>query len=112
MKFETNDLLSKWGFGDGGMLTNLLLDNNHSLSLSHHILRCIAREHILPFLDQTVEVEDSCKMHNPIRAISVDGSEIDCGKSSILLTPKYIEVSDQVILKMIDTLEVDNVTEE
>lgn len=111
MKFETNDLLSKWGFGDGNMLTDLLLDNHYSLSLSANLLRMIAREHILPGLDQVVQVEDSCEMHNPIRAISVDGSQVDCNKNNLLLTPKYIQVSDHVILEMINALEIDNITE-
>jgi hypothetical protein len=112
MKFETNDLLSKWGFGDGAILTNLLLDNQHPLSLSPHLLRFIARNHILPRLEQIVKVEDSCKMHNPIRAISVDGIEVDCSKNSLLLKPKYIEISDHIILEIIDSLEMDNGTEE
>lgn len=104
MQFETNDLLSKWGFGDGCILDNLLLDNNHSLSLSAPLLRHITREHILPFLNQTVVVENSCKMHNPIRAISVDGINTDCKSNIPPLTPKYIVLSEELILTNITSL--------
>jgi hypothetical protein len=109
MQFETNDLLSKWGFGDGCILDNLLLDNNHPLSLSAPLLRHIARENILPHLNQVVTVEDSCKMHNPIRAISVDGTDVDCKNNTLLLTPKIIEISEELILAKIASLDFNKI---
>ena len=76
------DLVSKWGFNDGDMPENLL-DHLDDLGISygktewHPILRRLVREHLLPKIPQQVEVYDIETIHNPIRASSVDGREVD-----------------------------------
>jgi hypothetical protein len=104
MRFYTSSLLTKFGFEDGDQLTNILLDNGFELQNSEYLLRRIVRERILPVLDQKVEVQD-IGMHNPIRAVSIDGINIDTNinnsQHSLALSPKYIDVDNEDIFEMI-----------
>lgn len=118
MKFPTSGLLSKWGFGDGDMLDDLLWDNgffDHEIDASipdddfdtigfaHRVLIRVVREHVLPAIEQDVEAQDIHTIHNPIRAKTVNGEawgqrmyEPVAGGGA--LTPELVEVPDEVIL--------------
>lgn len=92
-------LLSKFGFNDGDEPDNvadwLEADGIAYMDVAWRpALQLLVREHLLPKLDQVVEVYDIETNHNPIRAESVDGVKIDCyaNNSGIVLTPECIEV--------------------
>jgi hypothetical protein len=95
-------LLSKWGFSDGDVLDDPLWDEadrrgddprGHD---EHAVLIRAVREYLLPRLDQSVEVETTSTIHNPIRATKVDGVEVEVDGNSdyddIHLTPEWVEV--------------------
>lgn len=100
LMLSSHCLLSKWGFGDGD-LPDHLWDYMDELGWDgagvdwHPALRLLVRRHLLPVLDQQVEVYDIETSHNPIRVESVDGVEIDCHESNkhITLTPEHVVVS-------------------
>lgn len=79
----SEDLLSKWGFWDGDILNEVLWDRAleegvKPMGGDHHaVLVRAVREYLLPVLDQDVEVYEIVTSHNPIRASSVDGVEVD-----------------------------------
>lgn len=100
MRFYTDSLLSKWGFGDGDMLDDLLFDNG--LPYGHDVLIRVVRNKILPVIQQNVEVYEISTNHNPIRAKAVDGIEVDDYNynPNIKLTPEYVDVPDSEILEL------------
>lgn len=73
-------LLSKWGFNDGdepdALLDHLGRDDYLPGDTWHRILRRLVREHLVPELQQDVEVVDVDTNHNPIRARTVDGVDV------------------------------------
>ncbi len=102
MRFSTDSLLSKWGFGDGDMLEDLMWDNDLRDVDEHEVLIKVVKTLLLPKIDQNVEVYEVSCIHNPIRARTVDGVEIDNYKidHGNLLTPEFIEIDDDVIIKI------------
>jgi len=113
MKIDPNGLLSKWGFGDGDMLDDLLYENGYEDAwkddadkeeghwFDHRILVRVIEEHVVPKLDQVVETFTVWGIHNPIRADNIDGIKFTNwyrGEVSQRLTPSMIEVTDDVIL--------------
>ena len=100
MRFYTRDLLSKWGFGDGDMLDDLLLNND--ITPNPKILIRVVREEVLPKIDQHMDLYQFSTSHNPIRAEKVNGVEVDHYNPSLSmkLTPEYVDVPDDVILEI------------
>lgn len=72
-------LLSKWGFGDGDCLDDVLYDwaDENGIPYSrlndHAVLIRLVREYVLPALDQQVVAYTISTIHNPIRAKAIDG---------------------------------------
>lgn len=100
MRFYTEGLLSKWGFEDGDILNELLLDNG--IEPKHSILVRAVRDKVLPLIQQKVVVFDIETSHNPIRARTVDGVEVDhYNDNDIALVPEYVDVPNDVILKLV-----------
>jgi hypothetical protein len=114
--FHTEGLLSKWGFEDGDMLDDLLWDCGYRgtderaildpvdeigpiYGFAHVVLIVTVVAHVLPAIDQVVDVYTIGTIHNPIRARTVDGVAIDeiDGEYDGLLTPATVEVPDHVI---------------
>ncbi len=102
-------LLSKFGFSDGDMPDDLedWLEDRLGIDGArevpwHTVLEALVREHLLPVLDQTVEVVSIETNHNPIRAITVDGVDVidfwygDPGRPE--LTPDCVTVSYETVL--------------
>ncbi len=107
MRFYTSGLLSKWGFGDGDMLDEMLWDAGIYLDDSHTLLIRIVRELVLPRIEQKVEVFEIGTIHNPIRADTVNGKRVDhCADDPGVppLTPEFIEVPEEVILNLARSL--------
>lgn len=98
----SSGLLSKWGFNDGDIPDQIC----DALELAHDepwptswraVLVDLVRRHVLPKLDQQVEVVEIVTNHNPIRATVVDGIDVracwtDSDHPQPHLTPEQIEV--------------------
>jgi hypothetical protein len=74
-------LLSKWGFDDGS-LPDGYLDWLDDQGLDYpdddtEILRTLVRTRLVPALDQRVELVEIETSHNPIRATTVDGVDVE-----------------------------------
>jgi hypothetical protein len=103
MRFYTEGLLSKWGFNDGDILDDLLYDHFGTFDEDpHELLIKVVRVHILPKLEQMVEVHEINTIHNPIRATSVNGVKINVyeGIHGVSLTPEYVDIDDQHIVNL------------
>lgn len=96
----SSSLLSKYGFNDGDT-PEQLQDHLDSLGQPYPddwraVLVHLVRTRLLPVLDQQVEVEVLCTNHNPIRAVTVDGLNVeDChmgDQPEPDLTPDSVEV--------------------
>lgn len=107
MILYSRDLLSKWGFNDsatpGEWRDYLNPPDAPRLDVTPFPLIQVVRRYMLPVLDQEVEVEEIETSHNPIRARSVDGLNVEhlwSGEHSLtdgqdsrgILTPKSVEV--------------------
>ena len=104
IRFYTSGLLSKWGFDDGELLIDLLLDHGFTGSRGQVLAETVI-QHVIPVLDQKeielIKVHDwnwSC--HNPIRAERVNGVEVDDleYKPNPTLTPEFIDIEEEAIL--------------
>jgi hypothetical protein len=107
-------LLSKWGFGDGDE-PDAWMDycDEHGIDWTriewHPILVRLVRTHLLPAIDQRVEVVEIETIHNPIRAETVDGVDVtdhwyDSSGSGPALTPECVEVPFGEVLKIAQEL--------
>lgn len=103
-------LLSKWGFNDGDE-PDWLLDILDARGIEHPddwhaILRRLVREDLLPALDQRVEVVDIDTIHNPIRAVTVDGVDVEDrwreDDPGVSLTPESVDVPVERVLGLIE----------
>lgn len=98
MRFYPNSLLSKWGFHDGDILDDIAWDNK--IEVDHDALIRIVKKYVIPKIKNKIKVFEIGTIHNPIRAESVDGKDIDCyNGSDIKLDPEYVDVEDSIILK-------------
>jgi hypothetical protein len=105
-----DDLLSKWGFNDGDE-PEALLDLMDERGMPYPTidqwtatLRRLVREHLLPALDQQVEVVDIETSHNPVRARTVDGVDIEDRRRTgpaIRLTPEAVSVRIEDVLRIL-----------
>ena len=100
VEFFTEDLLHKFGFGDGDMLYDLV--EEHDLGVDDRdLLVAVVEALVVPRLDQSVETYTLGTLHNPIRAHTVDGEEADIGST---LTPEFVEVPVADIIRVARTL--------
>tara|TARA_R110000782_G_C14513166_1_gene380162 strand:- start:106 stop:486 length:381 start_codon:yes stop_codon:yes gene_type:complete len=71
-----NDLLSKWGFGDGDRLKDYVFEELDTYDFEfncHKALEELVKRYLLPKLDKKVEIFFISGMHNPVRAEMIDG---------------------------------------
>lgn len=114
MTFYTTSLLSKWGFNDGDILDEFAADydielpnySQESYPRAHQALIEVVKEHILPTLDQKVEVVCISCIHNPIRAERVDDLSVEdfwpiAYLPERIITPATVEVPDEVVLSIV-----------
>ena len=103
----SDDLLSKWGFGDGDMFDDLCwaLEQAEGIDVDgQDVLKAAVRRWMLPRLRQRVEVVEIETIHNPIRASTVDGESVEhfwyeVGGGN--LEPRTIEVPTADIVDMV-----------
>lgn len=106
---HSESLLSKYGFNDGDE-PDAWLDWCDEQGIGyddadwdwHATLRRLVREHLLPKLDQHVDVYDIDTIHNPIRASTVDGVEVDDMRPEAgpQLTPDSVGVPYSEVLRI------------
>ena len=104
----SDGLLSKWGFGDGDAPDHFLdYCDEHDIPYPpwRPLLKRIVREYLLPALDQAVEVVTIGTNHNPVRAATVDGRDVqgewyDDGADRTRLTPESVSVPFSAIFAM------------
>jgi hypothetical protein len=76
-------LTSKWGFSDGDLLGDWIFDNAYELQDqvdSHDVLIDLVRAYLIPELaahGHVVELDQFITIHNPLRARTINGVEID-----------------------------------
>jgi len=94
--FYPDDLCSKFGFGDGDMLYELIQE--HDLGVDHQeLLIAVIERLVVPQLDVVVETYTLPSIHNPIRAATIDGEKAD----------PYDFISDEIIrIPVADIIEV------
>lgn len=71
-----NDLLSKWGFGDGDRLSDFMYENSSKFEYkvnSHKLLEELVKRYLLPRLKDKVEIFYISTIHNPVRAEMING---------------------------------------
>lgn len=124
----TDGLLSKWGFDDGDPFDPVYewFHEQHGDSLMNHcdcptfdlgvddreLLVELVKRHVLPVLDQRLEVEVIGTIHNPIRACSIDGvpvpDEVHYGQmeAPAAITPDALAVSYEQIVALAAELAV------
>lgn len=100
VEFYSEDLLQKFGFGDGDMLYDLV--EEHGLGVDHQdLLAAVVERLVVPRLDQAVETYVIGPSHNPIRADTIDGAKADIDST---LTPEVVEVLVADIIRIARTL--------
>lgn len=111
MRLYSDGLLSKWGFGDGGVIRQQLLAPSGLWwikEFEHHVLRELVRTRLLPVIEQKVEVCEITTSHNPIRAVTVDGATVDLyadDEDQPVLTPEFVDIPDEEVLQVAAELE-------
>lgn len=71
-----DDLLSKWGFGDGDRLGEFIYEEMNVYDFEyneHKLLEELVKRYLLPKLDKKVEIYFISTIHNPVRAEYIDG---------------------------------------
>lgn len=122
LTLRSSGLMSKWGFNDGDMpeeVGDQIADRfdpwseeydrryRAALGVWHDVLRGLVRDYLLPALDQKVEVYDIDTNHNPIRAESVDGVNVesvhrDPKRAEGWLTPESVAVPMGEVMRRLD----------
>lgn len=97
MRFNTTDLLSKYGFDDGDMLNDFIVERGERVDFKTFLCEVVT-QCVHPLITQKVVLGDwrySITPHNPIRAHSVDGVEVDGPDFDHFqtLTPEFVDVS-------------------
>lgn len=105
----TAGLFSKWGFGDGDILSDFMYDTDNLYRVNEHkLLFRLVRKFVLPVLNYKVEVCYVKTIHNPVRAEMVDGEdysnwyEDDHWDKDI--EPKRIDISYDDALEEVNSL--------
>lgn len=103
----SSSLLSKWGFNDGDTpepWIDWCEANGVDSSEVRFPLVALVREHLVPVIEQTIEVVQIGTSHNPIRAQRVDGvdmSDVWYGRAPLPgLTPEYVNVPMTEVLRL------------
>jgi len=78
--FETKDLLSKWGFDDGGLLDDIIEKYFGYLLCNQKVLSAIIKRFVIPYIKDDIEVSYKVSIsHNPVRISKINGIDIsDC----------------------------------
>jgi len=103
---HADDLLSKWGFSDGDVLSDWVFDTLGRYDFeyeNHKVLEELVKRFLLPELQKKVEISFISTIHNPVRAEMIDGeyytnhyNHDDDG----LLGDVSVEITEEVFLKV------------
>jgi hypothetical protein len=109
----SDGLLSKWGFNDGDAPDEWLdwcddhgIDHSALPSWRDYILPALVRRFLVTALTQDVQLVSISTIHNPIRAETVDGINVEewwrksAGAGAPQLTPEYVAVTLGQILEV------------
>lgn len=109
---DAEDLLSKWGFGDGDVIHDIWWDwfgedINHSQR--DDILYAIIMEYLVPAMSKAgleVEIFKIDTNHNPVRASHVNGVEIESHTDDRydFDPPVTVEVSAHQIYELVNAM--------
>lgn len=112
VQFNSDCLLSKWGFGDGDML-DWLYAHNEQYDPHATLIECVERK-LLPALKQKVELRVIMCIHNPCRAGTVDGVDVSglwydsSRKLDEPLSPEWIVMSGVEILEIAEEIRLNS----
>lgn len=98
MEFRTEDLYSKYGFDDGGLLIDFLEEHGIADIGSQEALFQVVKELVVPMITPPVEVVRWHSSHNPIRVR--DDEEYE-GPSAHEIYPKVVKVADSDVLALL-----------
>lgn len=81
---DAEELLSKWGFSDGDILSNWWWDFNNDdppfLEEEHDVLFSLVETYLVPVIKEAgreIEIYRIHTNHNPVRASTLDGVNVD-----------------------------------
>ena len=112
VEVPTDGLLSKWGFDDGDLFDDVVTQWEHATGRAgdrHQVLVAAVRRWVLPVLRQRVEEEVVTTIHNPIRAVKVDGVPVggalwDPDQTEFSLSPRFVRVPLSTVWALTDAL--------
>ncbi|WP_420631950.1 hypothetical protein [Candidatus Leptofilum sp.] len=106
--FETDHLLSKWGFADGTLLDDLLRQNGYDhvaesseewYEFSRRVLCEVVEIFVCTKIHNAIKPYRMATSHNPIRIYEVDGRHVSEWEELPTLQPLTIFVPKDVILE-------------
>ncbi len=108
IEFETDHLLSKWGFADGELLDNLLRENGYAhldiasdewTEFSRRVLCEVVELFVCTQIHSAIKPYRMLTSHNPIRVYEVDGRHVTDWPEPPTLQPLTVAVPKTVILE-------------
>jgi hypothetical protein len=106
--FDTDHLLTKWGFADGLLLEHFLLENGFGhmdqetdewYEFSRRVLCEVVERFVLPEIENDIKPYRVSSSHNPIRLYEVDGCHMSDIVDSSILRPREVQVSKSTVLE-------------
>jgi hypothetical protein len=110
IEFESDHLLSKWGFDDGDLLIPVLKnggfpeiddDNDFWIHFNRLVLCEVVECFVCTQIDNQIKPYRCSTSHNPIRVYEIDGkhvSELKLSASNLILQPFSVSVTESQIL--------------
>ena len=108
IEFETDHLLSKWGFADGTLLDELLRENGYThldeaseewYEFSRRALCEVVELFVCTQIRNAIKPYRMLTSHNPIRVYEVDGRHVSDWPEPPTLQPFTVAVPKDVILE-------------
>lgn len=105
--FDTDHLLSKWGFADGELLENFLHQHGYDqlgeesdefYAFSRRVLCEVVECFVCPKINNAIKPYRVLTSHNPIRVYEVDGRHVTDWEELQTLQPLTVSVSKEMIL--------------
>ena len=107
ISFETDHLLSKYGFADGELLADFLRENGYDHldeesdewnTFSRRVLCEVVECFVCPHIENRIKPYRMLTSHNPIRIYEVDGRHLSDWNAAPQLQPFTISVAKEAIL--------------
>ena len=111
INLNSNNLFHKWGFGDGDVLYDWWWDNYDDSPPvdKHDLLYDLVVRYLVPELEKAGHTLDVIRIHtnhNPVRAETLDGVEVDWySETWELIEPEIsVEITEVQIKEAVDSL--------